>query len=79
MMTHVDAEEGGHPVEVVGVVGHAQHLGHDGVLGPLGAKLLHQLHQVTGGRLADGIHYRRGRRQCQNMSVNATWHQFSNR
>ena len=54
--THVDAEEGGHPVEVVGVVGHAQHLGDDGVLGPLCPKLLHQLHQVTGGRLADGIH-----------------------
>lgn len=56
--THIDAEEGGHPVQVVGVVGHAQHLGYDGVLGPLGSKLLHQLHQVTGGCLADRVYCR---------------------
>lgn len=54
-MTHVDAEQSGHPVQVVGVVGHAQHFGHDGVLGPHGSELLHQLHQVAGGRLADGV------------------------
>lgn len=52
---HVDAEESGHPVEVIGVVGHAQHFGHDGVLSPLGSKLLHQLHQVAGGCFTDGV------------------------
>lgn len=54
---HVDAEQRGHPVEVVGVVGHSQHLGDDGVLSPLWSKLLHQLHEVAGGGLADGVHW----------------------
>lgn len=56
--THVDAEQSGHPVQIVGVVGHAQDFGYDGVLRPLGSKPLHQLHQVAGGRLADGVHWR---------------------
>lgn len=43
-------------MEVVGVVGHSQHLGDDCVLSPLGSKLLHQLHEVAGGGLADGVH-----------------------
>lgn len=41
MSTHVNTEQCGHPVEVIGVVGHAQHFGHDGVLSPLSSKLLH--------------------------------------
>lgn len=54
-LTHIDAEESGHPVQVVGVVSHAEHFGHDGVLSPLCPKLLHQLHQVTGGCLPDCV------------------------
>lgn len=58
LLTHVDAEQSGHPVEVVGVVGHSQHFGHDGVLSPLSSKLLHKLHEVTGGCLTDGVDWK---------------------
>lgn len=44
-------------MEVIGVVGHSQHLGDNCVLSPLGSKLLHQLHEVAGGGLADGVHW----------------------
>lgn len=56
---HVDAEQSGHPVEVIGVVGHSQHLGDDGVLSPLVPKLLHQFHQVAGGGFTDGVHWKK--------------------
>lgn len=55
-LTHIDAEESGHSVQVVGIVGHSQHLGDNGVLSPLRSKLLHQLHQVAGGSLPDSVH-----------------------
>ena len=38
--THVNAEEAGHPVQVVLVPGHGDHLGDDRLLGPVGAELL---------------------------------------
>lgn len=44
LVTYIDAEQSGHPVEVIGVIGHAQHFGHNGVLSPFSPKLLHQLH-----------------------------------
>lgn len=53
---HVDAEQRGHPVEVIGVVGHSQDFGDDGVLGPLGSELLNKLGEVTGGCFTDGVH-----------------------
>lgn len=54
--TYVDAEERGHTMQVVGVVGHSQHFRNNSVLSPLGTKLLHQLRQVAGGCLSDGIY-----------------------
>lgn len=56
--THIDAEQRGHPVEVIGVIGHTKNFGYDGVLSPLCSKLLHKLHQVTSRRLTDGIDYK---------------------
>lgn len=53
---HIDAEERGHAVQVVGVGGHRQHLGHDGALRPFLPKALHQFAQVAGGRFPDGVH-----------------------
>lgn len=54
--THVDAEERGHTMQVVGVIGHSQHFRYDSVLSPLCTKLLHQLRQVAGSCLSDGIY-----------------------
>lgn len=63
MVTHIDAEQSSHPVEIIGVIGHTQHLGYDGVLSPLGSKLLHQLHKVTGGCLTDSIHWEKKKKK----------------
>ena len=52
---HIDTEECGHAVQVVGVPRHGQDLGDNSRVGPLLPELLHQLLQVAGGRLADGI------------------------
>lgn len=46
-------------VQVVGIPRHGQDLGDDSGMGPLLPKLLHQLLQVAGGRLVDGIDCRR--------------------
>ena len=48
-------------MQVVGIPRHGQDLGDDSGMGPLLPKLLHQLLQVAGGRLADGIVCRRSR------------------
>lgn len=69
--SHIDAEQSGHPVQVVGVVGHAQHFGNDGVLGPDGSELLHQLHQVAGGGLADGVDCNDKQRRRWRRNANA--------
>lgn len=63
MVTHIDAEQSSHPVEIIGVIGHTQHLGYDGVLSPLGSKLLHQLHKVAGGCLTDSIHWKKKKKE----------------
>lgn len=76
---HIDTEECGHAVQVVGIPRHGQDLGDDCGMGPLLPELLHQLLQVAGGRLADGIDYRgvRGRGQASGgeglMRVTATF------
>lgn len=75
---HVDAEQSGHPVEVIGVVGHSQHLGDDGVLSPLVSKLLHQFHEVAGGGLTDGVHWKNDKLLHENtiqikVECNAGW------
>ena len=63
MGTHIDTEECGHAVQVVGVPRHGQDLGDDSCVGPLLPELLHQLLQVAGGRLTDGIDCGRRRRE----------------
>ena len=55
-LTHVDTEEACKPVQVVLIPGHLHHLGDDCVLGPLRTKLLYQLLQVLGGRVANREH-----------------------
>lgn len=55
-MPYIDAEKGSHPMQVVRVIGHSQYFGYNGILGPLCSEFLHQLHQVTCGRLSDGIY-----------------------
>lgn len=55
-MTHINAEKGSHPVQVVWVIGHPQYFGYYGILCPLCPEFLHQLHQVTCGGLSDGIY-----------------------
>lgn len=52
---HIDTEECSHAVQVVGVPRHGQDLGDYSSMGPLLPELLHQLLQVAGGRLADGV------------------------
>ena len=52
---HIDAEECSHAVQVVGCLRQGEDPRDDSGKGPLLPKLLHQLLQVVGGRLADGI------------------------
>ena len=52
---YIDTEECSHAVQVVGVPRHGQDLGDDSSMGPFLPKLLHQLLQVAGGRLSDGV------------------------
>ncbi len=42
-------------MQIVLISGHGDDLRDDGLLGPVRAKLLHQLLQVVGGGLADGV------------------------
>lgn len=69
--THIDAEERGHTMQVVGVVGHSQHFRYNRVLSPLCTKLLHQLCQVAGGCLSDSIYcHTQARAQVYLQSIN---------
>lgn len=54
--THIDAEETGHSMQIVGITRHVHNLWDDSLLGPLHSKLLYQLLQVQRGRLTNGVH-----------------------
>ena len=69
MGAHIDTEECGHAVQVVGVPRHGQDLGDDSRMGPLLSEFLHQLLQVAGGCLADGIDCGRRRREGETQEV----------